>query len=138
MKNVMKKAWSIARNAAAKFGGKAMEYIAMALRMAWEEVKGMKKAVIDRIDELTALGFKRWQKNGMDRLYINATALGLNCTHYKTGNISSAEFQGESISNSHARQMLDAKTYIDVKLEKVFSDSNILREAAAKLAGLED
>lgn len=36
MKEVMKNAWEIARKGAAKFGGNAKEYIAEALKLAWE------------------------------------------------------------------------------------------------------
>jgi hypothetical protein len=38
-KEVMKNAWAIAKNAAAKFGGKSVEYIAEALKMAWVAAK---------------------------------------------------------------------------------------------------
>lgn len=39
MRNVMKKAWEIARNGQKKFGGKVREYFAIALKMAWAIVK---------------------------------------------------------------------------------------------------
>lgn len=39
MKNVMVRAWEIAKEAVVKFGGKVKEYFAQALIMAWEEVK---------------------------------------------------------------------------------------------------
>lgn len=39
-KSVMTNAWAIARAAAAKFGGKAREYLSGALRQAWAEAKG--------------------------------------------------------------------------------------------------
>ncbi|KYG88971.1 hypothetical protein A0U40_14845 [[Bacillus] sp. KCTC 13219] len=39
MKNVMTRAWEIAKEGAAKFGGKAKEYFAVALKMAWAETK---------------------------------------------------------------------------------------------------
>lgn len=39
MRNVMKKAWEIARNGQKKFGGKVREYFAIALKMAWTIVK---------------------------------------------------------------------------------------------------
>lgn len=39
MKKVMVTAWEIARGAVNKFGGKAVEYLAMALKMAWAEYK---------------------------------------------------------------------------------------------------
>lgn len=39
MKNVMARAWEIAKEGAAKFGGKVKEYFQQALVMAWAEVK---------------------------------------------------------------------------------------------------
>ncbi|MDW0113750.1 hypothetical protein QT711_11180 [Sporosarcina saromensis] len=39
MKNVMTRAWEIAKDGAAKFGGKVKEYFAQALVMAWAEIK---------------------------------------------------------------------------------------------------
>lgn len=44
MKKVMVRAWEIAREGAKKFGGKAVEYIAEALKLAWKEVKNAVKA----------------------------------------------------------------------------------------------
>ena len=116
---------------------KATQYISEALRTAWREVKVMGKKVIDRIEELEALGFKRWTKNGMDRLYVNASALGLNCEYYKTGNISGAWFDGECISNCEARRMKSSKTYIDIKTEKIYSNNYLLAKKAAELSGCE-
>ena len=90
----------------------------------------------ERINELTALGFNRWTKNAMDRLYINARDLGLTCTYYKTGNISAAEFRGESISNSHAGRMKAAKTYIDLVNDTIVSDDADLAAAVADILGV--
>ena len=39
-KEVMAKAWEIAKEAVKKFGGKAIEYIAEAMKMAWADAKG--------------------------------------------------------------------------------------------------
>lgn len=39
MKNVMKRAWEIAREGVKKFGGKVKEYFAVALKLAWKEFK---------------------------------------------------------------------------------------------------
>ena len=39
------------------------------------------------IKRLEQAGFKRWEKNGYDRLYINASALGLRCDTYGSGHI---------------------------------------------------
>lgn len=89
------------------------------------------------VEELTELGFNRWTKNGMDRMYINAKALGLDCSYYHTGNICGAEFRGEHVSNSEARRMQAAKTYIDLKTGKVHSDNYTLLREAEELAGIE-
>lgn len=91
----------------------------------------------ERISELTTLGFKRWTKGNMDRLYINASTLGLECDYYNTGNIHYATFRGKSISNNMARGMKFAKTYIDIKTGIVHSDSYTLEQAAKELAGIE-
>ena len=84
-------------------------------------------------DEMIAkyeeMGFKRWTKGEMDRLYINAKELGLECQYYKTGNVCYAEFKGEKISNTRATEMLAAKTYIDIKSGKGFSTNYTLRNA---------
>lgn len=80
------------------------------------------------IKELEAKGFKRWQKGNMDRLYVNAANLGLNCEYYKTGNVMYAEFCGETVSNCEARRMKASKTYIDVHTGKAYSDNNTLRD----------
>lgn len=82
---------------------------------------------------LEGKGFKRWQKGNLDRLYINAKELGLECTYYKTGNISSAYFNGEQISNAQGGRYKAAKTYIDVKTGRVRSDYPTLQEAAEQL-----
>jgi hypothetical protein len=71
------------------------------------------------IENLLAIGGKRWQKNGKDRIYINdwASFVGLDTSHYNTGNISSASWQGEPISNSQARLILGS-------LDKVWFDTS--------------
>lgn len=88
------------------------------------------------IKALEAKGFKRWQKNGMDRMYINGGALGLVCWYYKSGNIQAAELDGEKISNSKARVLKNAKTYIDLKRGLIVSDDEVLARKAAELSGL--
>ncbi|MDH6372891.1 hypothetical protein M2444_004720 [Paenibacillus sp. PastF-3] len=39
MKNVMVRAWEIAKGAVTRFGGKVKEYLAQSLAMAWSETK---------------------------------------------------------------------------------------------------
>ena len=66
------------------------------------------------IEKLEAAGAKRWSKYGKDRLYIDAKTLGLELSYYKTGNVSSAKWQGESVSNADGRRLGSSKVYVDV------------------------
>lgn len=90
----------------------------------------------EKINELAGKGFKRWTKGNHDRLYINASDLGLECEYYKTGNIRSAYFNGVGISNCEARRMKGARTYIDIKTGLVYSDNDDLKKSASELAGI--
>ncbi len=45
MKNIMTRAWEIAREAVKNFGGKIKEFFGGALKMAWEESKEEKMAI---------------------------------------------------------------------------------------------
>lgn len=92
----------------------------------------------DEINTLTDRGFKRWTKklsNGkvMDRLYIKPEYLGLELTRYKSGNISSAKFNGETISNSEARRIEGTKCYVDVATKEVVCDREDLKQAAQEV-----
>ena len=92
----------------------------------------------DEIKTLTDSGFNRWTKklpNGkvMDRLYIKPEYLGLELTRYKSGNISSATFNGETISNSEARRIEGTKCYVDVATKEVVCDREDLKQAAQEV-----
>jgi len=56
-------------------------------------------------------GGKLWEKHGKCRVYFEgayiANDYGLEWTRYNTGNISSASLNGERISNSECRRILD-------------------------------
>lgn len=70
------------------------------------------------IAKLEAKGFKRWTKGNMDRLYINAQHLG-----YEPETASAMpKLNGESISHSEARRIINAKTYIDLKDDTLHND----------------
>lgn len=92
----------------------------------------MTEAIIKALEQK---GFNRWQKNGMDRLYIHPTNLGLFVTKYKTGNISYAEFKGQKISHAQGGRLLQAKTFIDVNTDTVYSEREELAEACAEKSG---
>lgn len=92
----------------------------------------------DEINTLTDRGFNRWTKklsNGkvMDRLYIKPEYLGLELTRYKSGNISSAKFNGETISNSEARRIEGTKCYVDVATKEVVCDRDDLKQVAQEV-----
>lgn len=79
-----------------------------------EMVKAECKLDDGTVEKLEAKGFSRWTKNGMDRLYINATRLGLELEYYNTGNIKYAELNGERISNRKGGELKATKNYIDL------------------------
>lgn len=119
MKKVMTNAWMIAKNAAKRFGGKAIEYIAGALKMAWAMAKGLSEKTIKALE---SKGFNRWAKCDKDRLYFDLEKAGLlEIDRYKSGRISYSEFQGEEISHSLASKLLGVKVWLDVQTGKMYS-----------------
>lgn len=88
-----------------------------------------------QIAELEKMGFKRWTKGNMDRLYASAAVLGLSCEYYTSGNVKRAALGDVSVSNCEARHMKASKTYIDINTGAVVSDNKMLEEAAAALLG---
>lgn len=123
LSKIMKRAWELVKATAMS--------ISEALRKSWKEAKEM--TFEQKIEKLENAGFNRWTKGGMDRMYINATRIGLECEYYKTGNIRDAWFNGENISNCRARVIKGAKTYIDLKTFEVYSDNEDLKANALKL-----
>ena len=112
-KEIMRNAWSIARQGQKDFGGKVSEYFAQALKMAWAQAKNS-----INVESLEKKGFSRWTKGDMDRLYFNIQKSGhMEVDHYNTGNISHAAIDGEEISHRFAGQILSVKCFIDLKHE---------------------
>jgi hypothetical protein len=104
--------------AATKTAGRwIIDTASLARRIAIGAMKCPAKAVQLTADTLTAIGGRRWQKNGMDRIYLNDAHqyLGLEVNRYKSGNISSAWLDDEKISNSEAGRIAAA-------MDKVFYD----------------
>lgn len=79
-KEIMKRAWEIAKKGQEKFGGKAIEYIAEALRMAWKEAKQPKEIVLKVRHQPS--GGKEWvaeivgrhPRYNFDRRFLNPVA----------------------------------------------------------------
>ncbi|WP_030506388.1 helix-turn-helix domain-containing protein [Microbispora rosea] len=110
--------------AATKTAGRwVIEAASLARRIALG-IRKPAKLVAFTIDTITAIGGSRWTKGGKDRIYINGWTkyLGLEIEHYRSGNISSATLNGESISNSEAYRLASAvyKVYFDVTDGKVY------------------
>lgn len=113
MKEVMCNAWEIARNAAKKFGGKAIEYIGGALKMAWEAAKGLTEK---QISSLVSKGYNRWTTDDgeHDRLYLNIYKHN-NMFHY-------GKWDGEEIFPAEQRAIKAIKVWIDVQTGEVEAD----------------
>ncbi|MFI9331982.1 hypothetical protein ACIGZJ_31125 [Kitasatospora sp. NPDC052868] len=76
------------------------------------------KAVTLTADLMTALGGRRWQKNGMDRVYLSdwAPFAGLDVAYYGSGNASGATLGGRGIANGRVAKLLGSisKVWLDV------------------------
>ena len=123
LSKLMKKAWELIRAGLTR---------SAALTTAWNLAKAEINRVLsteEKIEKLIKAGAKRWTKNGMDRLYINAKVLGLEYQTYKTGNVSYAEFNGEHISNCECNRILAAKSYINVKDFRIHCDYSPLTQS---------
>lgn len=113
---IFSNAWSIARNAAAKFGGSVKSFFAEALKMAY-------RATELTVEALVKLGGSEWIKGDYHRVYFNGDALceiiGLSISTYKTGNVSFAVMNGEKISNTKASslrsRLFTGKFWFDAK-----------------------
>lgn len=77
------------------------------------------------IEKLLAVGGNRWTKADHDRIYMSAEQLGLQ----------NGMFNGEKISKTMARELASAKTYYDVKAERIISTSATLAAAMADILG---
>lgn len=99
---------------AAKVAGRwVIEAVSLARRIAL----GKKPAAFST-ETMTAIGGSRWTKGAHDRVYINdwAAFIGLEVSRYNTGNIASASYKGETISNSQAYKLLGS-------IDKVWFDA---------------
>ncbi|KIF66228.1 hypothetical protein HY68_36560 [Streptomyces sp. AcH 505] len=92
----------------------------LAARIAIGRMKRPARRVVFTAESMTAIGGRRWQKNGMDRVYLNegvwAELAGIDVSRYGTGNVSSASVNGRGIANGRALGLLGA-------IDKVWFDA---------------
>lgn len=70
------------------------------------------------VENLIEAGANRWTKNGKDRVYLSKIGnelIGLECSYYKSGNLSSAYLAGEKISNAEAQRVMSvySRAYVN-------------------------
>lgn len=108
LSKIMKNAWKEFRKGIGSFS--------FCLKTAWKNAKeAITMTKEEKIERFVEAGAKRWEKNNMDRLYINPRALGFRWECYKSGNISSSwDPNGEKISHSRMYRILDGKIWLDV------------------------
>lgn len=88
--------------AAVKQAGRwIIDAASLAARIAIGKMKRPAKTAALTVDTMVAIGGRRWQKNGMDRVYINdwTEFAGLDVDYYKSGNVCGATFLGHGIAN---------------------------------------
>lgn len=125
---LFKRAWRIKREQELTFS--------IALKTSWSIEKGTTNMITE--EKLEKAGGKLWEKAGMRRMYFNNLNdyIGLECNYYKTGNISSANLNGTSISNNKARgiksQLYNGKVYFDLN-NKEFGYKYINEELAEEV-----
>lgn len=114
--------------AATKTAGRwAIDAASLAHRIAIGARRAARRAkqIVFSTETLTAIGGRRWQKNGMDRVYLNDWArflAPLEIEQYKTGNISWAAWNGEEIANRQAGLLLGSidKVWFDAADGKLY------------------
>ncbi len=127
LSKIMKDAWRNFRNRVASFSA--------CLKDAWKNAKeAITMTKEEKIERFIEAGAKRWEKNGMDRLYINPRALGFSWECYKSGNIRYAsDPNGDKISNSQMYRILDGKIWLDVNNEFTVHNNSCCEDEFVKM-----
>jgi hypothetical protein len=86
-------------------------------------LRPVRKAFTLTAETMIALGGRRWQKNGKDRIYLNdwAQFAGIDVDYYGTGNVAYAAVGGRAIANSRIGKLLGAicKVWFDAADSKL-------------------
>ncbi|MGW4695140.1 hypothetical protein ACWEO1_22490 [Kitasatospora cineracea] len=111
--------------AAVKTAGRwIIDTASLAYRIKLPALLRQTRPVALTVENMAAIGGRRWQKAGHDRVYINdwAPFAGIATSHYGTGRISSASIGGRGIANSRVGRILGAvdKVWFDASDSKVY------------------
>lgn len=117
-KQVMTRAWEIAKTAVVKFGGKVKEYFASALTLAWAEVKEM---AIEAIEFGIAV-----QKQSQSYIYVNKDAEVYELQKHYNSTTDTTTYTRRSISKVVATA-LNKNTGNELKFHYVYNVVNILQ-----------
>jgi hypothetical protein len=93
---------------------------ALCLKMAWAEAREQKTESREEKIERLSRKYSRWTKAGYDRIYFNATKLGLEYDTYNTGNLKWVTIDDQIISNCKGRRILNDKAYWDLNTDKLY------------------
>lgn len=86
----------------------------IALTVQWKKAKKIELSE-SQIFKLEEDGWSRWTNYGYDRLYFNPVKNGtLKLTYHNSGNIDTAKWNGEDISNGRAYRIQGMKCFINV------------------------
>ncbi|WP_327300358.1 hypothetical protein [Streptomyces goshikiensis] len=117
--------------AATKTAGKwVIDSASLARRIAIGARKTRKaQPFILTADHCIALGGRRWQKNGMDRVYLNDWldfADGIDIDRYGTGNVAGFSIDGAGVANGRAGHVINAidKVYFNVTDGRLYFKHN--------------
>lgn len=87
------------------------------------------------IEKLTEMGGKLWEKGSYRRIYFDDGVIldadGLKVSYYNSGNVSSASYRGEAISNSEAKRILSQ--YVGGKFWYDLTDGKFYSKTVNKL-----
>ena len=120
MKNIMTRAWEIAKQGQKKFGGNFKEYFSSALKLAWEEIKKMVDFGLEMLGGKNGTMF--FAVNDIEGLEVSFLTTKKNLyngkTYTKRNAINDYQFGNNNKTNKAAR-MYDAAVHcgdIEIKL----------------------
>lgn len=119
MKQVMKRAWEIAKTGVNKFGGKVREYFAISLSIAWKEIKKMSNNVVASFEKI----------DGKAKIVVTANdrgglTLAINGEEFQTEPTLKGGKWGYLVRSNEAAQIMSELSGFEVKKVVLFGDES--------------